>query len=350
MSSITTPTVPTTSFSLYDYATRIITSPCKSPSLSTSPHSWRPRPATSPPPSPSPLLATPRQHRRLFSTAYHNQGKEDQRDAHYSNRITENKRDELRMIERIEHHERRRRQRRRGWVDENDDDERDVVVVGNDDDDNVAAPSSPLASSPVGMSRIKTKTNPTTKLTSSFSPSSSSLKRRRRRFVFARTIKTTTTTTETESANTPPLSLSLPPPPTPRSSSLSSSAASSGSQRRRISLTRMFCFSLLFFSCFSALFSPAFGYVVPEEPKKLRLRAINSTAIHISWRPPRDPNHVIQGYQIHYQVRREGPWLPGMPWRMKRRSFFSPLEERGRGRKAISTLFDCLTKLMFMHQ
>jgi len=41
---------------------------------------------------------------------------------------------------------------------------------------------------------------------------------------------------------------------------------------------------------------------VPGEVRRLRLEAVNSTAISVQWQPPldRDLNGVIRGYQIHY--------------------------------------------------
>jgi hypothetical protein len=71
------------------------------------------------------------------------------------------------------------------------------------------------------------------------------------------------------------------------------------------SFHRISCFCKLMLLFFCLLFPLVNCFVVPEEPRRVRLRAINSTAIHISWRPPRDPNNVIRGYQIHYQVRDE---------------------------------------------
>jgi len=41
---------------------------------------------------------------------------------------------------------------------------------------------------------------------------------------------------------------------------------------------------------------------VPGEPRRLRLDAVNSTAVSVQWQPPldRELNGVIRGYQIHY--------------------------------------------------
>jgi len=42
--------------------------------------------------------------------------------------------------------------------------------------------------------------------------------------------------------------------------------------------------------------------LVPGEPRRVRLDAVNSTAVHIQWRPPleREQNGVIRGYQVLY--------------------------------------------------
>jgi len=44
------------------------------------------------------------------------------------------------------------------------------------------------------------------------------------------------------------------------------------------------------------------GRVVPGEPRRLRLVAINSTAVSVQWQPPldRELNGVVRGYQVHY--------------------------------------------------
>jgi hypothetical protein len=41
---------------------------------------------------------------------------------------------------------------------------------------------------------------------------------------------------------------------------------------------------------------------VPGEPRKVKLEAINSTAVGVQWRPPaeREQNGVIRGYQVLY--------------------------------------------------
>jgi len=46
-------------------------------------------------------------------------------------------------------------------------------------------------------------------------------------------------------------------------------------------------------------------YLVPGEPRQIRLEPINSTAVLIQWQPPleRELNGVIRGYQVyHVQV------------------------------------------------
>jgi len=44
------------------------------------------------------------------------------------------------------------------------------------------------------------------------------------------------------------------------------------------------------------------SFSVPGEPRRLRLEAVNSTALLVQWLPPNDREHngVIRGYQIHY--------------------------------------------------
>ena len=41
---------------------------------------------------------------------------------------------------------------------------------------------------------------------------------------------------------------------------------------------------------------------VPGEPRKMRVKALNSTAVKIEWRPPanKERNGIIRGYLIHY--------------------------------------------------
>jgi len=44
------------------------------------------------------------------------------------------------------------------------------------------------------------------------------------------------------------------------------------------------------------------SFTVPGEPRRVRLEAINSTAVRVQWRPPleREQNGVIRGYQVLY--------------------------------------------------
>lgn len=40
---------------------------------------------------------------------------------------------------------------------------------------------------------------------------------------------------------------------------------------------------------------------MPGEPTNVRVSAVNSTTIHVSWKPPseKDRNGIIRGYHIH---------------------------------------------------
>lgn len=42
--------------------------------------------------------------------------------------------------------------------------------------------------------------------------------------------------------------------------------------------------------------------IVPGEPRKVKIEAVNSTAVSIQWRPPleKEQNGIIRGYQIYY--------------------------------------------------
>lgn len=42
-------------------------------------------------------------------------------------------------------------------------------------------------------------------------------------------------------------------------------------------------------------------HLVPGEPTNVRVSAVNSTTIHVSWKPPaeKDRNGIIRGYHIH---------------------------------------------------
>ena len=43
---------------------------------------------------------------------------------------------------------------------------------------------------------------------------------------------------------------------------------------------------------------------MPGQPRRLKLEALNSTAVRVEWRPPEDDqqNGIIRGYHIHYMV------------------------------------------------
>ena len=43
-------------------------------------------------------------------------------------------------------------------------------------------------------------------------------------------------------------------------------------------------------------------FIVPGEPKRVSVEAINSTTIYVTWKPPRtkDRNGVIRGYYVYY--------------------------------------------------
>lgn len=49
------------------------------------------------------------------------------------------------------------------------------------------------------------------------------------------------------------------------------------------------------------------NYTVPGEPQDVRVNAINSTALHVAWKPPQDKdrNGIIMGYHIHVQETKE---------------------------------------------
>lgn len=46
---------------------------------------------------------------------------------------------------------------------------------------------------------------------------------------------------------------------------------------------------------------------VPGEPQDVKVNAINSTSIHVTWKPPqeKEKNGIIRGYHIHVQEVRE---------------------------------------------
>ncbi|XP_049874528.1 tyrosine-protein phosphatase Lar isoform X3 [Pectinophora gossypiella] len=57
---------------------------------------------------------------------------------------------------------------------------------------------------------------------------------------------------------------------------------------------------------------------VPGEPKDVKVTAINSTSIHVTWKPPqeKEKNGIIRGYHVHVQeVREEGKGLLNDPMR-----------------------------------
>lgn len=50
-----------------------------------------------------------------------------------------------------------------------------------------------------------------------------------------------------------------------------------------------------------------FDVTVPGEPQDVRVNAINSTTLHVIWKPPqeKDRNGIIMGYHIHVQETKE---------------------------------------------
>jgi netrin-G3 ligand len=46
---------------------------------------------------------------------------------------------------------------------------------------------------------------------------------------------------------------------------------------------------------------------VPGEPRKVKLKVLNSTAVKVTWRPPHaeEQNGIIRGYLIHYVAMNE---------------------------------------------
>ena len=48
-------------------------------------------------------------------------------------------------------------------------------------------------------------------------------------------------------------------------------------------------------------------FLVPGHPQDVKVSSINSTAIHVSWKPPAEKNRngVIRGYHIHVQETKE---------------------------------------------
>lgn len=49
--------------------------------------------------------------------------------------------------------------------------------------------------------------------------------------------------------------------------------------------------------------------LVPGEPQDVKANPVNSTTIHVVWKPPqeKDRNGIIRGYHIHAQETREEP-------------------------------------------
>jgi hypothetical protein len=47
--------------------------------------------------------------------------------------------------------------------------------------------------------------------------------------------------------------------------------------------------------------------LVPGDPQDVKATPINSTTIHVSWKPPqeKDKNGIIRGYHIHVQEMKE---------------------------------------------
>lgn len=46
---------------------------------------------------------------------------------------------------------------------------------------------------------------------------------------------------------------------------------------------------------------------VPGEPQDVKVTAINSTSLHVTWKPPheKEKNGIIRGYHVHVQEIRE---------------------------------------------
>lgn len=46
---------------------------------------------------------------------------------------------------------------------------------------------------------------------------------------------------------------------------------------------------------------------MPGDPQEVKVQPINSTAIHVQWKPPteKDRNGIIRGYHIHVQETKE---------------------------------------------
>lgn len=50
-----------------------------------------------------------------------------------------------------------------------------------------------------------------------------------------------------------------------------------------------------------------FPISVPGHPQDVKVRPLNSTAVHVQWKPPAEKNRngVIRGYHIHVQETKE---------------------------------------------
>lgn len=46
---------------------------------------------------------------------------------------------------------------------------------------------------------------------------------------------------------------------------------------------------------------------MPGEPQDVRVNAVNSTTLHVAWKPPQEKqrNGIIMGYHIHVQETKE---------------------------------------------
>lgn len=46
---------------------------------------------------------------------------------------------------------------------------------------------------------------------------------------------------------------------------------------------------------------------VPGEPQEVKITAMNSTTIHVAWKPPqeKEKNGIIRGYHVHVQELRD---------------------------------------------
>lgn len=46
---------------------------------------------------------------------------------------------------------------------------------------------------------------------------------------------------------------------------------------------------------------------MPGDPQDVKATPVNSTSVHVSWKPPqeKDRNGIIRGYHIHVQETRE---------------------------------------------